>query len=87
MAQCTVCRNFFPPGFTIVTEDGKATKCLFCERGVLDLEYIESETGQKKLASKFEIIREYQKYINELADNKEIKNLILEDMIKKGMQQ
>lgn len=83
MAKCTVCKNWFPPGFTIRTSDNKENKCLFCERDVLDLEYIDEQSGVRKIASKFEIIREYEKFIKDLKDNPKVTQLIVEDAVKK----
>lgn len=82
--QCTVCKQFLPPGFTKVTEDNKAAKCIFCERDTLELKYVD-ENGKEQIASKFEIIKEYDKFIKQMKDNPQIKELILKDAIKKSM--
>ena len=82
MAQCTVCKQFLPPGFVKRTEDNKEFKCLYCIKDTLDLDYVD-ENGQKQKANKFEIVKEYFEYLNELKENKNIKNLIVEDAVKK----
>lgn len=80
MAQCIVCKQFFPPGFTIVTEDKLAKKCIFCEKEIDEITYTVRENGQIKKCTKQEIIEDYKKLINRLMeDNQRIKELVKGD--------
>lgn len=77
MGQCVLCKQFFPPGFTEETEDGKAKKCIFCEREKDEIEYIVDDKVYH--LKKNDIINEYKKYIKQVAEKPNVKKIISEE--------
>jgi len=76
MAKCVICNNFFPPGWTEPV-DTNAVKCLFCLRQVNVI------TLQGKDYSKKDVIKEYKTYIKQMAESPDIKNMIIDEKVKK----
>lgn len=76
MPQCVTCSKFFPPGFLVKTEDGLARKCIFCETEKEHIEYWDNDEQRIKIATKQEIVNDYLKFCNEIAEQKNIKKLL-----------
>lgn len=70
MAQCTKCREFFPPGFAKKVGETGDNLCIFCE---MDMKEIKFEDGVVK---KIDIVEEYKVAMKMIRE----KN----DIIKKG---
>lgn len=66
MASCCRCFKLLPPPFMEEMPDGEKM-CRFCIDGVTKLEY-----GDGKFATKSELEREYQMFLNELKDKNDI---------------
>jgi len=82
--KCVKCQQFFPPGMTIETTDGKANMCLFCEQDKSKLRFITNpETGESETYSKQHVIDEYKKYLKQVKENPNVKKLIVDDAIDK----
>jgi len=79
MPQCSVCREFYPPGFTEFTEDGIGRKCIFCRREKDYIEYEDPDTGQKKFYTKNQLIKEYKKFTKDILNKPDMQKIILKD--------
>ena len=79
MPQCSVCREFYPPGFTEFTEDGIRRKCIFCRREKDYIEYEDPDTGQKKFYTKNQLIKEYKKFTKDILNKPDMQKIILKD--------
>ena len=79
MAQCITCRNFYPPTFTEpVDESGEQAKCIFCSRDKNNLAIFDSESNSTVEVNKWQVIHEYQQFLNTLAnDNEKVNQVIL----------
>lgn len=79
--QCVLCNGIFPPGYTNLTEDGKAAKCVFCERETDTITVQNPDNGLIHTYTKQEVMDEYLKYLKQIEDNPDIKKLIVDDAV------
>lgn len=84
MAQCVLCNQFFPPGFTELTNDGQARKCIFCIREKDYIEYWDDEEQTMKTATKKEIVNDYKKLIKKIEERRNVQDLIFSPVDKSG---
>lgn len=84
--RCVLCKDLFPPGYTNITEDGKANKCLFCERETDSIVLTTPETGTMQITKK-KIVDDYLKYLKQVAENPNIKKMVIDDVVEKIKEQ
>ncbi len=69
MPQCIKCKCCLPPHFVDYTEDGKERECIFCQRGTNEIRYGDNK---EKVATKQEIIKEYDVFLKMVKEKNEI---------------
>lgn len=82
MPQCVICKYFYPPTFTINTDDKKAKKCVFCAESKNSFETT-NRNGEKVVLTKNEVIEGYKKYLKKTVnENDRIKKIVTDNMEK-----
>ena len=81
MAQCVFCNGFYPPSFTERTEDGKASKCVFCVREIKTVEAVNPATNELERYTKENVINEYKRYLKQVMESPNVKQLIVDDAV------
>ena len=79
IGQCQVCREFFPPDFTVIVDVDAAGKefykCVYCETGKDVLAY--DTGGGMRDYSKDECIKDYKALIAKIKDSPAIKDALV----------
>lgn len=75
MALCEKCRRFYPPNF--VEKKRGSDLCIWCNRETEYISYVEN--GVKRSVTKEEVAKEYKKFLAELKDRKNVKELLGSD--------
>ena len=76
MPKCVNCGNLLPPDFLELTDDGLAKKCVFCIRGVNEIEYFSESENRNLTTTKTEIMNEYQEFLKELDEMPSISSIL-----------
>ena len=84
MPKCVKCQEVFPPNYVDILEgfepdkDGEYPKqCIFCK---LEIDEVERETvhnsGEYQKYSKAECLDDYKKFLKQLKNNKNVKDIL-----------
>ena len=84
MGQCQVCREFFPPDFTIIADvdsEGKEFyKCVYCETEKKSLIY--DTGGGPRDYTKEECVKDYKELIKKIKSSPEVSKVLAKKEIK-----
>jgi hypothetical protein len=81
MAQCSICKEFFPPGLTSEIQGTSSFKCKFCTQGKDKIYEVNPTTLELIWINKAEVINEYKQFINQIARNQKEKEKFVKGLI------
>ncbi len=75
MPQCTMCRHFFHPDFTISVDDD-VYKCVWCYTGNKEITIKDENTGEEKRVTRDQGTRQYLQYLRWLREQPNVQKII-----------